>query len=197
MSSPKTNTRNLLEEVAVLGYKQGRRSLKKGNRHILKKTSFCHPIQFNYIPDPMGKHPCDWCQSPFFGFYGLTDETGPRTVEGYYLEYGEGFEEVCGGFADPGEDGMQGRERTRMCVACTFEVIPRFFPSLPLPSPFHFTPIIQADEISREYASSPAPPTLSAPSHSQSKTPPSGISQNGTRLSQLWKQMTNSVARWC
>ena len=143
VSSPATNTRNLLEEVAVLGYKQGRRALKKGNRHILRKTSFCHPIQFNYIPDPMGDHPCDWCLTPFFGFYGLTDQTGPRTAEGYWLGDGEGFEEVCGGFADPGVDG-QARERTRMCVGCTFEV------SLPFPSihpPISLIPISQADRL--------------------------------------------------
>ncbi len=133
VSSPATNTRNLLEEVAFLGYKQGRRALKKGNCHILRKTSFCHPIQFNYIPDLMGNHPCDWCLTPYFGFYGLTDQKGPRTVEGYWLEDGEGFEEVCGGFADPGVDG-QARERTRMCVSCTFEAsLP--FPSIHLPTP--------------------------------------------------------------
>lgn len=143
VSSPATNTRNLLEEVAVLGYKQGRRALKKGKQHISRKTEFCHPIQFNYIPSPEGNHPCDWCLTPFFGFYGLADHKGPRTVEGYWLENGEGFKEVRGGFADPEVDG-QARERTRMCVGCTFEVS---LPLFSIHSPISLIPRSQADKL--------------------------------------------------
>ncbi len=196
ISSPATNTRNLLEEVAALS-RLGRRALKKGMLHILRKTSFCHPIQFNYIPDPTGNHPCDWCLTPFFAFYGLAGHGGPRTVKGYWLEDGEGFEEVCGGFADPEVDG-KARERTRMCVSCTFEVsLSLSFPSIP--SPISLTQRSQADNFvksHREYASSPVPFTTSVPSQTENKIPTSGMTQNGTMLPQPLKTATRLVALW-
>jgi hypothetical protein len=119
--TPTTHSRRLLEEAAQLGWKQGRRALKKGPHHILLKTSFCHPIKFNYVPDPMGLEPCDWCRSPFFGFYGLSDSSGPRIVEGYWLQDGEGFEEVHGGYSEVEDQNGELHDRTRMCVGCTFE----------------------------------------------------------------------------
>jgi hypothetical protein len=97
-----------IEEPELIGY-------TLGQRHIFKTTAFCHPIKFNYEPDPMGKEPCSWCESPFFGLYGLADEKGPRTVEGFYWPDGSGFEEVAGGWSE------MGFSQSKMCVACTFE----------------------------------------------------------------------------
>jgi hypothetical protein len=63
----------------------------------------------------MGREPCSWCEHPIFGLFGLADTSGPKTVEGFYYPRGEGFEEVCGGWAE------RGYMQTRMCAACTFE----------------------------------------------------------------------------
>ncbi len=65
----------------------------------------------------MGKEPCSWCESPFFGLYGLADESGPRKVEGFYWPDGSGFEEVQGGWSEAGFS------QSKMCVGCTFERI--------------------------------------------------------------------------
>ncbi|KAE9376122.1 hypothetical protein N431DRAFT_371182 [Stipitochalara longipes BDJ] len=113
--SPTTHTKTLLREVGAQVVKQVRRERKKGNHHILKQTSFCHPIKFNYEPDPNNNHPCNWCDYPLFGFFGLSDDSGPRTVEGFYHDNGDGFEEIGGGYAE--NDISQ----TRMCIACTFD----------------------------------------------------------------------------
>lgn len=142
--TPTSNSRTLLSEAAQRQEKKDRRALKKGrslshstfsksqstaefdhepeligytlgHRHIFKTTAFCHPIKFNYEPDPMGKEPCSWCASPFFGLYGLADDKGPRTVEGFYWPDGNGFEEVFGGYS---EDGYS---QSKMCVSCTSE----------------------------------------------------------------------------
>ncbi|KAK2627618.1 hypothetical protein QTJ16_003584 [Diplocarpon rosae] len=77
-------------------------------------TAFCHPIRFNYIPDPLDKNPCSWCHNPLFGLWGLSDEKGPRKVECVYHDDGHGFEEISGGFSEAGHS------RSTMCVECTF-----------------------------------------------------------------------------
>ncbi|CZT43913.1 uncharacterized protein RSE6_04018 [Rhynchosporium secalis] len=84
--------------------------------HVIITTSFCHPITFNYIPDPMNTHPCSWCDNPFFGLWGLASEKLPRKVEGYFLPTSEGggFEEIYGGWSD------LGFQRSVMCVRCTY-----------------------------------------------------------------------------
>lgn len=88
-----------------------------GSKHIFITTSFCHPIRFNYQPDPMGSEPCSWCDNPLFGIFGLDEGDGPRRVEGFYDPDGNGFEEVLGGFAE------SGIKNSKMCVSCTFERI--------------------------------------------------------------------------
>jgi hypothetical protein len=82
-----------------------------GIQHTFTKTSFCHPIQFNYIPDPLGNFPCSWCSFPFFGFFGH----GERTVEivPWASVNGNGNEEILGGHAAE-------HPNTKMCVSCTF-----------------------------------------------------------------------------
>ena len=79
---------------------------------MLIKTAFSHPINFNYIVDPLGMSPCSWCSSPFFGLFGHGD------VEVEVVPFpsinGHGYEEMAGGHAD------QGKERSQMCVSCTF-----------------------------------------------------------------------------
>ncbi|CAL3973426.1 unnamed protein product [Diplocarpon coronariae] len=83
-------------------------------KHTSIVTAFCHPIGFNYIPDQLNKHPCSWCHNPFFGLWGLSDEKGPKNVEGFYHGNGGGFEEIFGGFSEAGYS------RSVMCVRCTF-----------------------------------------------------------------------------
>ena len=85
-----------------------------GNTHIHITTSFCHPITFNYVPDPLLKSPCSWCDNPFYGLWGLASTSGPRKVEGFYYPNGGGFEEVFGGFSE------LGYSRSVMCIACTY-----------------------------------------------------------------------------
>ena len=84
-----------------------------GIRHIRIKTAFSHPINFNYIPDPMGRSPCSWCSSPFFGLFGH----GEVEVEVIPFPFvnGHGYEEMPGGHAEGH------KERSQMCVSCTFE----------------------------------------------------------------------------
>ena len=143
--TPTSNSRTLFSEAALRQEKKDKRALKKGRslsstfsslqstaefdkepeligytlgqRHIFKTTAFCHPIKFNYEPDPMGKEPCSWCDSPFFGHYGLADDDGPRRVEGFYWPDGSGFEEVQGGYSE------RGYSQSKMCVACTSEPV--------------------------------------------------------------------------
>lgn len=88
-----------------------------GIKHIFITTSFCHPIHFNYQPDPMGSEPCSWCDNPLFGIFGLDEGEGPRRVEGFYDPDGNGFEEILGGFAE------FGIKNSKMCIPCTFERI--------------------------------------------------------------------------
>ncbi|KAE8448830.1 hypothetical protein EG329_008832 [Mollisiaceae sp. DMI_Dod_QoI] len=57
--------------------------------------------------------PCNFCESPFFPLTGLTDSTGPKTVEGFYYPDGSGFEEISGGYSE------LGYKPTKMCVTCT------------------------------------------------------------------------------
>ena len=132
--TPTRNSQTLFNEVAA---REGRRSRKKGTHsapffprslsanhhlripgphHISKVTSFCHPIKFNYEPDPMGKNPCSFCDYPTFGICGLQEASGPRTVEGYYVPAceGGGFEEIHGGYSEAGYTA------TKMCAGCTF-----------------------------------------------------------------------------
>ena len=84
-----------------------------GIKHIRIKTAFSHPIKFNYIPDPKGTSPCDWCSSPLFGI------SGHGEIEVEVVPFpevnGHGYEELPGGHAD------MGFSRSAMCVACTFE----------------------------------------------------------------------------
>ncbi|KAH8811597.1 hypothetical protein F5884DRAFT_281954 [Xylogone sp. PMI_703] len=76
------------------------------------KTAFCHPITFNHIPDSSNKHPCSWCDSPFFGL------SGHGVVEVEVLApsagSGSGYEEISGGHV------QNGRPNSKMCVLCTF-----------------------------------------------------------------------------
>lgn len=81
----------------------------KGIKHIYIKTSFCHPIKFNYQPDPDNKYPCSWCLSPVFGLFGL----GVKEVE--VVPFNIGYEEIRGGHYDDGQ------ECSKMCVVCTFK----------------------------------------------------------------------------
>jgi hypothetical protein len=127
--TPTTNTAKLYEEIeSKLANRHGKSKRKEknsgkegligqtlGQRHIHITTSFCHPIAFNYIPDPLLKYPCNWCESPLFGLFGLADHTGPKSVEGFYWPDGNGFEEVFGGYSE------HGYARSKMCVGCTFE----------------------------------------------------------------------------
>ncbi|KAH7357252.1 hypothetical protein BKA65DRAFT_580709 [Rhexocercosporidium sp. MPI-PUGE-AT-0058] len=85
-----------------------------GIAHIHITTSFCHPITFNYVPDPLLRNPCSWCHNPFFGLWGLASESGPRRVEGFYHADGQGFEEVYGGYSEVGFS------KSVMCIACTY-----------------------------------------------------------------------------
>lgn len=82
-----------------------------GNLHKIIKTCFAHPIKFNYIPDPLGAHPCSWCTFPFFGLWGH----GEVTVEVIPWGGSVGNEEVAGGHSS-----KHGHESSKMCVACTF-----------------------------------------------------------------------------
>lgn len=103
-----------------------------GIRHIHMKTSFCHPITFNYQPPPefspfelqTGEKSttirspkdevCHFCESPFFGQAGLSEKFGgPKNVEGFYWPDGSGFEEISGGYSE------LGLMPTKMCGACT------------------------------------------------------------------------------
>ena len=84
-----------------------------GIPHVRIKTAFSHPIKFNYIPDPMGTSPCSWCTSPFFGLFGHGDVE--VEVVPFPAINGHGYEEMPGGHAD------KGKERSQMCVSCTFE----------------------------------------------------------------------------
>ncbi|KAG0646132.1 hypothetical protein D0Z07_8148 [Hyphodiscus hymeniophilus] len=81
--------------------------------HIVIKTSFSHPITFNYIPDILNTSPCPWCTSPFFGLFGH----GEVEVEviPYPLITGHGYEEIIGGHSN----GPNRKELSRMCVDCT------------------------------------------------------------------------------
>ncbi|KAH6721723.1 hypothetical protein BKA61DRAFT_729218 [Leptodontidium sp. MPI-SDFR-AT-0119] len=85
-----------------------------GISHIYIITSFCHPITFNYVPDPLLRNPCSWCDNPFFGLWGLASTSDPRKVEGFYHADGQGFEEVYGGFSEIGYS------KSVMCIACTY-----------------------------------------------------------------------------
>jgi hypothetical protein len=127
--TPKTNTATLYQELeSKLNNRHGKRREKNptsstsglvgqtlDQKHIHITTSFCHPIAFNYIPDPLLKFPCNWCESPLFGLFGLADHTGPKTVEGFYWPDGRGFEEIFGGYSELGYSA------SKMCVSCTFE----------------------------------------------------------------------------
>ncbi len=88
-----------------------------GHEHITITTSFSHPIRFNFVPDSLPNDTsvdCHFCTNPFFGLYGLvSDESGQKSVEGFYHDDGSGFQEVKGGW------GQEGHEKTRMCVECT------------------------------------------------------------------------------
>lgn len=83
-----------------------------GILHIQIITAFCHPISFNWeipptpIQSPAGlsarerselaerdrvrEKQCNFCDTsyPPFGLYGLSEESGPRKVEGYYPDDG-------------------------------------------------------------------------------------------------------------
>ncbi|KAI9049737.1 hypothetical protein LZ554_005889 [Drepanopeziza brunnea f. sp. 'monogermtubi'] len=83
--------------------------------HTVITTAFCHPIRFNYIPDPLNQNPCSWCHNPFFGLWGLADSDDPRKVEGFWYPDGGGFEEIFGGYSE------ERYSRSSMCVMCTFE----------------------------------------------------------------------------
>jgi hypothetical protein len=89
--------------------------ISHGIPHIRIKTAFSHPIKFNYIPDPLGKSPCSWCDNPFFGLLGH----GEKEIEviPYPDVNGHGYEEMPKGHAD------NGKERSQMCVICTFKRI--------------------------------------------------------------------------
>lgn len=78
--------------------------------HQKIKTCFAHPIEFNYVPDPEGKQPCSWCDMPFFGLWGH----GEVEVEVIPFGVSIGYEEVEGGHS------IAGKEKTKMCIACTF-----------------------------------------------------------------------------
>ena len=75
-------------------------------------TAFCHPIIFNYIPDPMHLHPgCDWCGFVLFGLSGYGERE--VTVIPYPTKNGMGYEELENGWGD------EGFHQSRMCVDCT------------------------------------------------------------------------------
>ncbi|KAF8852909.1 hypothetical protein BDZ45DRAFT_93716 [Acephala macrosclerotiorum] len=97
-SSSNTNPTN---NTSIFGNKSNtsRKEKKKS-----KKSKVIAPPQ----PDP-----CDFCLSPFFPLTGLADNSGPRTVEGYYDPSGSGFEEISGGYSE------LGYKSTKMCVDCT------------------------------------------------------------------------------
>ncbi|CAD6445223.1 2ea66175-221d-46ae-b452-cecf5687328e [Sclerotinia trifoliorum] len=86
----------------------------KGIRTITIKTSFSHPLIFNYKRDPMSLHPCDFHTTPFFGLFGY----GPRlvTVVPWPRITGAGYEELENGWGD----SDVGHDATRMCVKCTY-----------------------------------------------------------------------------
>lgn len=86
-----------------------------GIKHIYINTAFSHPIAFNYIPDPMGTSPCSWCSSPFFGLFGH-GEVEVEVIPYPHID-GHGYEEMPGGHAD------SGKERSQMCIDCTFQRI--------------------------------------------------------------------------
>ena len=129
--TPNRKTSHILLNEAIFNTTEGRKALKKGaspslplplptdlqtgKGHTFKKTCFSHPIQFNAEPSPDGAHPCNWCDYPLFGFFGHSDDSGPRTVEGFYHDNGDGFEEIAGGYS------KLGFEQTRMCGSCTFD----------------------------------------------------------------------------
>ncbi|KAH7407159.1 hypothetical protein BKA64DRAFT_408541 [Cadophora sp. MPI-SDFR-AT-0126] len=112
--SPNTLTATIYSELEKKNTRKAERLFAKGTTHIHITTSFCHPITFNYVPDPLLKNPCSWCDNPFYGLWGLASTSGPRKVEGFYYPNGGGFEEVFGGFSE------LGYSRSVMCIACTY-----------------------------------------------------------------------------
>lgn len=87
--------------------------IRDGSATKYIRTAFCHPITFNYIPDPLGRHSgCHFCASkPFYGLYGY----GERLVEIITYKDGSPSEEVSSGHWE------DGRDPTNMCLSCTFE----------------------------------------------------------------------------
>ncbi|KAK0117384.1 hypothetical protein ONS96_013214 [Cadophora gregata f. sp. sojae] len=112
--SPNTLTATIYSELEKKNTRKAEKLIAKGIAHINIITSFCHPITFNYVPDPLLKNPCSWCDNPFFGLWGLASTSGPRRVEGFYLPNGGGFEEFFNGFSE------LGYSRSVMCIACTY-----------------------------------------------------------------------------
>ncbi|KAH6682805.1 hypothetical protein B0J14DRAFT_528407 [Halenospora varia] len=104
-------TRTLLTEAAGKYSKKNEKILNKGLTHIRIKTFFAHPLVFNYTPDPEGKAPCSWCDSPFFGLWGH----GEVDVEVIPWGGAVGNEEIDGGHTSGGK-----HENSKMCITCTF-----------------------------------------------------------------------------
>ncbi len=105
-----------------------------GGKVMYITTSFCHPIQFNWIPPPplplspysppkslseirASSFPCHFCTDPgeSYAIAGL----GFKRVEVIQWAYDHtvGYEELEGGWVQAGEEG------TRMCTKCTMERI--------------------------------------------------------------------------
>jgi len=96
-----------------------------GGKTMHITTSYCHPIQFNWIPPPPlspssseikpSPFPCHFCTDPGlpYAIAGL----GSKLVEVMQWEYDPtaGYEELGGGWVEAGEEG------TRLCIQCTME----------------------------------------------------------------------------
>ncbi|MCJ1368291.1 hypothetical protein MMC16_007433 [Acarospora aff. strigata] len=74
-------------------------------------TRYAHPITFNYEPPEDDSLPCHFCQHIGYGVLGL----GEKTVDVIDYGTGDGYVEIAGGHTG------DGREQSRMCVACTMD----------------------------------------------------------------------------
>ncbi|KAI9820749.1 MAG: hypothetical protein M1827_005119 [Pycnora praestabilis] len=85
--------------------------LSGGGTRVIK-TSFAHPVSFNYEPPENGSDPCDWCHDLAFGLLGIGEA---RRVEVIDYGDGKGLTEIDGGYTG------EGKEPSKMCLLCTTE----------------------------------------------------------------------------
>jgi len=116
--SEKSQRKICAQKVRKTGVQTPPVPVVKDGKVVQMRTSFCHPIKFNYIPPPLilsepGYKPCHFCVVPGGELYGALG-LGEKDVQLIVWDSGFGNEEIAGGWSE------EGAETTRMCEDCTF-----------------------------------------------------------------------------